>query len=241
MKRIFSLIVCAVFATSVIAQNTVVNDKNAVVRNVSGFHAIQISHGIDLYLAQGNNEGVAISATNEKYRSNIKTEVIDGVLKIFYDDAGTNVHISWNGNRQMKAYVTVKDITMLGASGGSDVYIQGQLHASNLDLRLSGGSDFSGAVDISKLIVNASGGSDVKISGKAASLSVDANGGSDFHGYDLSSDNCDVDASGGSDVYVTVNKEMNVSASGGSDVSYKGNGVIRNSSASGGSGVKKRG
>ena len=37
-----------------------------------------------------------------------------------------------------------------------------------------------------------------------------------------------MDASGGSDVFITVNKELNVNSSGGSDVFYKGNGAIRN-------------
>ena len=232
---------CVAFAITAIAQNnTVVNDKNAEVRNVTSFHAVEISHGIDLYITQGPTEGVAISASNDKYRSNIKTQVVNGVLKIFYDDAGTMVHFNWN-NRQMKAYVTIKDIDALSASGGSDVYVQGVLQASSLSIDLSGGSDLNGQLQATTFKVVATGGSDVKISGKAGSLSVEASGGSDFKGYDFITDNCDIDASGGSDVYISVNKEMNVKASGGSDVFYKGTAVINSTEASGGSGVKRRG
>lgn len=238
MKKIVTLIACAVFALTALAQNTVVNDKNAEVRNVSGFHGVKISGGIDLYITQGPSEAVAVSVNDVKYRNNIKTEIENGILRIYYD-AGMGIHINFGGARNMKAYVTIKDISELQASGGSDIYVEGSLQSPSLNLRVSGGSDFHGQIDAGTFIVKQTGGSDVKISGKAGSLNVDASGGSDFIGYDLTSDNCDIEASGGSDVYITVNKEMNVRASGGSDVSYKGNGVIKNYNASGSSDVHK--
>lgn len=240
MKKIIFFIFCALAATVVIAQNTVVTDKNAEVRKASGFHGVHIASGIDLYISQGSNEGVAVSANEPKYRDNIKVEVENGILKIYYD-GGMGLHFSFGNAKNMKAYVTIKDISELGASGGSDVYVQGSLQSSNLNLHLSGGSDFHGKVDAGIISVKASGGSDVKISGTAANATVDVNGGSDFIGYDLISETCSIEASGGSDVYITVNKEMNVHASGGSDVSYKGNGVIKNYSTSGSSDVHKKG
>ncbi len=241
MKKIIFFFVCADLATAAIAQNTVVNDKNAEVRQVAGFHGVRISSGIDLYITQGSTEGVAVSSSDVKYRNNIKTEIENGVLKIYYD-AGMGVHVNWGwSDKHMKAYVTVKDITELQASGGSDVYVEGTLQSATLDLHLSGGSDFHGQVNTGAFTVKQTGGSDVKISGKASSISVDASGGSDFVGYDFVTDNCDIDASGGSDIYITVNKEMNVKASGGSDVSYKGSGIIRNYSSSGSSDVHKKG
>jgi len=229
----------AVLIIPVLAQNNpVVNDKNAQVRQVSSFHGVRISNGIDLYITQGSTEGVAVSASSTEYRDKIKTEVENGVLRIYYDE-GFGIHMGW-GDKKMKAYVTVKNIDELQASGGSDVYVEGSLQASALNLHLSGGSDFHGRVDAGTFTVRQSGGSDVKISGKAASISIDASGGSDFIGYDMATDNCDIDASGGSDVYITVNKEMNVRASGGSDVSYKGNGVIKNYNASGSSDITRK-
>jgi len=46
--------------------------------------AIQVSHAINLYLTQSNEEAVAVSAKDTKYRERIRTEVKDGVLKIWY-------------------------------------------------------------------------------------------------------------------------------------------------------------
>ncbi len=50
-KLLFSLLVTGLITTAS-AQKTI-NDPNAEKRNVSGFHAIEVGGGIDLYLSQG--------------------------------------------------------------------------------------------------------------------------------------------------------------------------------------------
>jgi len=92
MKKIFSLILFTSFIIAASAQKTI-NDANAEKRNVSGFHAIEVSGGIDLYLSQGD-EAVAVSASKDEYRAKIKTEVKDGVLKIWFDWK-SNLRIDW--------------------------------------------------------------------------------------------------------------------------------------------------
>jgi hypothetical protein len=221
-KLLFSLLVTG-FITNASAQK-MINDANAQKRNVAGFHAIEVSGGIDLYLSQGE-EAVAVSAAKTEYRDKIITEVKDGVLKIWFDWKHSS-KFDW-GNHKMKAYVSFKNIDRLEGSGGSDISIDGSIKVSKLAMEISGGSDFDGKVETGELEIHASGGSDVRISGKAERLTIDASGGSDFKGYDLASDICNVEASGGSDVQVTVNKELSANASGGSDVYYKGTGLIR--------------
>jgi hypothetical protein len=232
-KLLFSLLVTGLVTTAS-AQKTI-NDANAEKRNVSAFHAIEVSGGIDLYLSQGE-EAVAVSASKNEYRAKIKTEVKDGVLKIWYE-WNSNLRFDWS-NHKLKAYVSFKDIDRLEGSGGSDISIDGSIKVAKLVMEVSGGSDFDGKVETEELKIHASGGSDVDISGKAARLTIDASGGSDFKGYDLASDICNVEASGGSDIHVTVNKELSANASGGSDVYYKGTGMIRDLKTSGSS-IKK--
>jgi hypothetical protein len=221
-KLLFSLLATGLITTAS-AQKTI-NDANAEKRNVSGFHAIEVGGGIDLYLSQGE-EAVAVSASKNEYRARIKTEVKNGVLKIWYE-WNSNLRFDWS-NHKLKAYVSFKDIDRLEGSGGSDISIDGSIKVAKLAMEISGGSDFDGKVETGELTIQASGGSDVRISGKVDRLSIDASGGSDFKGYDLASDICNVEASGGSDVQVTVNKELSANASGGSDVYYKGTGLIR--------------
>jgi hypothetical protein len=240
MKRISLLLYMMVaVATISYSQDKIIQDQNAEKRSVSGFHTIRVEDGVDLYLTQDGTEAVAVSAAKAEYRDRIKTTVENGVLRIYFDQQ-SGVNIMWR-NRQLRAYVSVKTLKALRASGGSDVYIQsGGLTADEFSMRISGGSDFSGSITCNNLEVDASGGSDAKMSGKVVNLKISASGGSDFLGYDLICENVYVSASGGSDAKITVTKELGVEASGGSDVDYRGNAVIKYKNSSGGSSVSKR-
>ena len=221
------------FAT---AQNTIINDANAEKRNVPGFNGINVSSAIDIYLTQGNEDGIVVSASETKYRDRIKTEVKDGILTIWYDSNG----LHWaTGNKKMKAYISFKNINKLSASGASDVIINGTLKASDLDIRLSGASDMKGTLEIGKLTANISGASDMTVNGKVGTLQIDANGASDLKNYDLVVQNCEAQASGASDIKITVEGEVNATASGASDIYIKGNGVIKKMNKSGASTIKK--
>jgi hypothetical protein len=236
MKKILLSILTAVAVFTTTAQT--IKDANAEKRNVSGFHAIDVGGGIDLYLTQGD-EAVAVSASETKYRDRIKTEVVNGVLKIKYEYDKT-LNISFNTTRKnLKAYVSCRNLDKLHAGGGSDVKVEGVFKVAKLDLGISGGSDFDGKLEIGDLKADASGGSDINIAGSATSIAIEASGGSDFKGFNFVVDNCTVEASGGSDVSITANKEINAETSGGSDVRYKGNAVIRNIRTSGGGSIKK--
>jgi hypothetical protein len=238
MKKIFILALLVTAACSVGAQKTVY-DPNVEVRSAGSFHTVKVSGGIDLYLSAGE-EAVAVSAKDLAYRAHIKTEVRDGVLMIWYEwKDGRNILVG--SNKQLKAYVSYKTLKALSASGGSDVIVDGWIKSSKLDVNVSGGSDFKGAVEVDDLKVNASGGSDVAISGKAETVEVDASGGSDFNGFDLSAQTVNISASGGSDAEIAVSKDITARASGGSDIRYRGTATVTNTNTSGSSSVKKVG
>ena len=219
-----------------IGQEKTYYEPNAEKREVGSFKSIRVGDGIDLYIIQGEEEGVVVSATEITQRDKMRTVVENGELKIFIGTGGFN----WKG-RKFKAYVSVKTLNKLRASGGADIIVQGELKLDNLQLVLTGGSDFTGQVAVTDLTVDQSGGSDMHIKGSVVNLRVNASGGSDFKGGDLIAEYAIIDTSGGSDATLTVNKEMAAEASGGSDVNYKGNPVIKYKSATGGGSVTKRG
>ena len=223
---------------TILAQKTI-RDANAQNRNgLKNFNSIQVSSGIDLYLTQSPEEAVAVSASTEEYRNKIITEVVDGVLKIYYEKKN-----GWNwslhgGNKKLKAYVSVKNLDRLSASGGSDVSLETAIRSNRLSISLSGGSDLKGEIQCDEFSLSASGGSDANIKGKTSQAKINASGGSDVNGYALITDVCKVVSSGGSDVSITANKQMDANASGGSDIRYKGNATVT-TSKSGGSGIRK--
>lgn len=219
------------------AQNTVIRDANAEARNVGGFHAIEVSNGINLILNQGSTEAVAVSASSPEIRSRIKTVVSNGKLKIYFDNEG---YKNTNVKKELRAYVSFKNLDDLDANSGADVVTDGNITVNELNITLSSGADFDGSVTATKLSVDQSSGSDMDIKGKVGELKVSASSGSDFSGYGLVSETCKAHASSGSDIEITVNKELQADASSGGDIGYKGNAVITNVSNSSGGKIKKQ-
>jgi hypothetical protein len=217
-----------------------VKAPNVQKRVVGPFHAIHVSNAIDLVLKQGNEDGVAVSAMDVALRDRIITRVENGVLLIYFETKGFHMNWVWT-DRKIKAFVSFKMLDELTASGSSDMYVDGSIQSDNLKIDLSGSSDFKGAVKVGQLGLSQSGSSDVKIQGSATNLRIGLSGASDVKGYDLVVDNCTIDASGSSDVYITVNKELRVAASGSSDVHYKGEAEVVNVRSSGSSSVSKKG
>lgn len=221
------------------AQNLmVVNDKNAEERKVGSFHGIRVSNAFDVIIQQGNEEAVVVSASEEKHRNRIRVEVKDGILRIWYDNDG--FRISWNENRKLRAYISVKNLDLLDVSGACDVKIDGQLKGDKLRMDLSGASSVKGELIYNEVKVEQSGASDANLSGRVQNLSIGLSGASDFKGFELVADYCKTNASGASDVKITVNKDLKINASGASDVDYKGNATISSFSTSGSSSVRKR-
>jgi Putative auto-transporter adhesin, head GIN domain len=238
MKTLFLLLAVVAAGIQLQAQQTI-NDPNAQVRNVKGFHAIKVSNAIDLYLSQSNDEVVVVSAADVKFRDRMRTVVENGVLKIWLDQDDWN-WLKNTGNKKMKAYVSFKALDRLIASGACDVRVTGVIKSDKLTILMSGASNFKGEVDVESLKIVQSGASDATIKGKANTLEAEASGASDLKGYELQTQNCKAHASGASDLQISVSKELNAQASGSSDIFYKGEPVIKEKRSSGSSSVSKR-
>jgi hypothetical protein len=239
MKKIFLLF--AVVTTLYANAQLTINDPNAEVRDAKNFHAISVSNAFDVFITQGNEETVAVSASEEKYKEGIKVEVVNGVLKISFDGDKKFWRAFKGSKMKLKAYISFKNIDKLAVSGACDVRIQGNINADDLKLNFSGASDLKeGTINAKKLTVDINGASDIKISGSATQLDVDISGASDFKGFDFATDYCNIKASGASSINITVNKELSAHATGASDVKYRGDGLIREIRTSGASNVSKR-
>ena len=236
MKKFLLAAVILVFAGGLFAQT--IKDENAEARVAKNFHSLKVSNAFDVYLTQGNEEELAVSASDKKYISAIKTEVKDGELRITIDgDVGR-----WNsGKMKLKAYVSFKNLDKLHVSGACDIHIMGVLKSDELIVEMSGASDIKGKIEVKKLDAKLSGASDMKISGSSGDLKLEVNGASDFKGFDFAVDYCYAEASGASDIQITVNKELAAKATGASDIHYRGEGRVRELRANTASSVRKTG
>lgn len=239
MKKIAVLLMSVLFSALLFAQKTI-NDPNAEARNVGSFHAIKVSNAFEVYISQGNEDALAISASSAEYKQKIITEVKNGELIIRFDE-DKKFWKGWNSSKhKLKAYISIKKIDRLHVSGACNVYFEDGLSAEGLTVDLSGASDIKGKIEAKTLKVDISGASRASISGNAATLAIEASGASDFKGYDLVTNYCDAKASGASSVNITVNKELNANASGASSVRFKGEGLIRDIKTSGASNVTRK-
>ena len=236
----FKLLAFALLLTAFSMAQRKINDPNAEVRNVKGFHAVKVSTGIQLILTQGNTEAVAVSATTDDHRDKIKTVVEDGVLKIYYDSDSWKFW-KYGENKKLKAYVSVINLDGLDASAGANVKIEGTINSNNLAVDASSGAVLSGNLNVTKLSIDQSSGAVINLSGSVKDLTVDGSSGSVLHAYELAAENCEVDLSSGCGVQVTVKKELSVDASSGAYVNYKGEGVIKDIKTSSGGNVARKG
>lgn len=234
MKKYFLSIWTILIFIGATAQKTFVNDANAEIRTITGsFNKVIVSGGIDLFLSQYDSEAIAVSASTDEHKKNIKTVVDNNTLKIYYEGSKP-----WNsGNKKLKVYVSFKTLSKIQASGACDVQVAGFITVPSLILILNGSCDFKGAVKVDSLTMELNGASDARISGTSDLVTIHSNGASDLNGYELVTDVCNAKASGASDINITVNKELNAHASGSSDIHYKGNAVIREMQSSGASSV----
>ena len=258
-KLLFAILLLVGFALNAQEKTAIVYDENAQVRKVPSFTAISVSSAIYLYLTQSNKNEVAVSATNDEIRDHIITEVVGGTLIIRLGDKGT--WFSWRklGNYKTKAYVSIKDIDALTASGASTVHLINTIESPKMRIKLSGASDFKGNIKAGVLMYQLTGASDYKgqitansidIDGSGASsielignvddLAIEVSGASSAKLYNLTAKGAILHASGASNIGVTVTEILRANSSGASDINYKGNPNVKQSSTSGASNIRRR-
>jgi len=240
MRKLVFFLFISFASVNVFAQKKI-EDANAQVRKVSGFHAIKVSHGIVVYLTQGDEEVVAVSSNDIEYRNRIRTVVENGILKISFDNDDWRF---WKnvGNKKLRAYVSAKNIDGIYSSSGSTVRIEGVIKSGDIRLDASSGATINGKIEAQSMDVDQSSGSTMNISGViSGTLKIEGSSGSTFDSYDLTVENCDAETSSGARVKVTVNKELSVDASSGGNIHFKGNGLIRDVRTSSGGSVTRKG
>jgi hypothetical protein len=239
MKKLFTGIIAIIATINIQAQDVKYNDLNAEVRNVTGFTGVSVTSGIEMILTQGSSEAVAVSAASAKHRDRIKTEIKDGVLKIFYD-AGKE-KMNWNNkkNTKLKVYVSAVTLRSISVSSGATLEIQGAVKANDMALDLSSGSLFKGEINAREMKVEQGSGAEAKLSGSAQDLSLAVNSGGNFKGYNFVVSKCNAKVSSGGSIEITVNTELEAKASSGGSVQYKGSCAVKKTTSSGGAVVSK--
>lgn len=250
----------AIGLNAVAQKSGLIYDAHAQKRSVPAFNAIKVSSAIDLYLTQSNVNEVAVSASEDEIRDQIVTEVIGGTLIIRLGESGS--WFSWKkwGNYQTKAYVSIKEINALSASGASNVRIVGTLESPKMRIKMSGASDLKNAnlnigtllmevsgashfkanTQSSNITIDCSGASNVELAGNADDLAIECSGASDAKLYNLFVKGATISSSGASNVTVNASQLLKMTASGASNIHYKGTARVTQSNSSGASNIRHK-
>ena len=258
-KIIFLACIFMAFVAQTQTKMGVIYDENVQVRKLPNFTSIRVSNAIELYISQSDKTEVAVSAKSDEYRNRIITEVSGGTLIIRMENNYSRWWKWGNEDYRIKAYVSVKDLYAINASGATNIRIVNGLSSEKLKINLEGASDLKGDIKAGTLLADLSGASSFKgtvqanafsmkgsgacafeVSGSGDDLILDVSGASSVKMYDYLVKGASVDASGASSVKINVSGILKLHATGASSIDYKGAAAIKDMQSSGASSVRHR-
>jgi hypothetical protein len=188
-------------------------------RQVSDFHAVEFSGSGNAVITQGDTEGITIEA-DDNILPHIRTEVVDGVLKVGFKPTDKNGYIP---SKEIVYTVHVIKMKKISTSGAVDVSMDG-LTTGDMFLNLSG----AGSINLDHLTADsvttdASGAGDITLSGKTQRQDVKLSGAGKYHAENLESSKATLNGSGSVDAILWVHDKLTVDISGSGKVEYYGN------------------
>lgn len=221
------------------AQEKLVSDPNAVVRQVGGFEGVSVSGAIELYVSQGETK-VAVSAADKALTDDIITEVKGGILYIRFKSRKSWWSDQWNTTgKKFRAYVSAPEFRKIALAGSGSIHIEGTLKAADLAVDLAGSGNINGNVAADRLSISQSGSGNTRLTGKVNTAEFECSGSGNIVCGDLVADKIDVQIAGSGNAEVNVNKELSASISGSGNVRYRGNGALVNASTAGSGKIRK--
>jgi hypothetical protein len=223
MKKIvlFSLVIF-VFATGCreIAGRRVKGSGHIITENrtATGFNSIDVSGAIDVYVKQDSTTSVKVEA-DDNILEYIEVHTEGSTLEIY-----TENNINLRPTNKIKVYISNPQYKEIQVSGASSVRCENEITSADaLDVGLSGASEGSLELNAPKVSVNLTGASNASVKGKTKDFEGSVSGASEIRGFDLLSENANVDASGASHIEIYASVKIDGQASGASSVNYKGN------------------
>ncbi len=192
-------------------------------RKVNSFSALEVSGPLEIILTESDRSSVTVEARSG-YLDDIVTHVENGTLHIHLRKGHHN-----NIEGPLKVYVKANKLERIEASGAVKVYATNTLRMRDLDLNLSGATQFSADLRIESLEANISGASSLKLSGNAEQYEIEMSGASKIRAFDLPVKEGRLNMSGASHAEVHVHGLLAVEASGASSVVYDGDPQIKRS------------
>lgn len=204
--------------------------QQSEVRTIGSFSGIKAGEAVDVYLKKGDKESIKVETTGNM--SNVLTEISGTYLKIHMRDGRYK-------NQSVKVYVTYVKLDRIHASSAANIFSEGTISASTLDLSTSSAASIEIAIEAGAVGVEASSAGDIVLEGKAKSLQLDVSSAGEVDAYNLECEVVNANASSAGSAKIFVSKELEARASSGGSIRYRGNPTRTNTDSSSGGSVKK--
>jgi hypothetical protein len=201
-------------------------------RDIPEFNGISVSAGIDVYITQAGEENVKV-ATDENLLDVVKTEVKDGILKIY---ASKNIRRA----ASKKVYVDYVNLNKIKVSSAGDLKGENTLNTDNLEIGLSSAGDLKLDVIAQKIYIDISSSGNGNLSGKTDYLKASLSSAGDLNAFDLEARVGDISVSSAGDARVFITEEASFSCSSAGDIVYRGDPRINQMSTSSAGSIRKK-
>ena len=187
-------------------------------REVSDFHAVEVSYPADVFISQGSSESLKIEA-EDNVLPGLQTQVRNNTLEIFYKEDGKKVV---RPTKPVKITIVVKDLDRVDFESAGKLDITG-INTDSFDVSVSGAGDLKIKDLTAKALgVNLSGAGSMSADGTADDLDLNISGFGSFDGKDLNSKTASVMLSGAGSASVRATDTLDTEISGAGSVSYYG-------------------
>lgn len=186
-------------------------------RSTSSFNDLSLSIPADVYIYQGNDEGITIEA-QDNILDVIRTDVKHDELEIRFDNG-----IIAKRYERIKVFITTNDLSMIRISGSGNVYNETPIVTDELNIKISGSGNVE-LRDIDAPLVEArvSGSGKVNLSGFCAEQNLDISGSGDIYAFGLLSETVRINISGSGKSEISASEYIDATISGSGKVYYKG-------------------
>jgi hypothetical protein len=189
-------------------------------RPVTGFTSVSLAAPIKVLLTQADTDSVTLEG-DEAALAALETVVENGSLKIRKRSRSTGVSV-----KNVKAFVTAKNIEGLSISGSGDISAP-TLRSANLKIAIGGSGDVRiGTLTSTQVTVEVGGSGDVTLGGKAETFSTSIAGSGALRAGKLESRQAKVSIAGSGDVTVWATGALDVTIAGSGDVRYYGDPAV---------------
>ncbi len=212
-------------------------------RDVSSFHAVDVSGSADVILTQGEGESLSIEC-DDNLLPHIRSTVSDGVLRLRFENG------SWSPSERTVYRIGIEDVESVRLRGSVSLVSSG-LEGRDVDLHISGSgsahieslrseaTDFTtsgsgdlrlGSIETGSLHIGVSGSGEVTVgSGTVGRMDASTSGSSDLDMPGVQVQSASVRISGSGTAMLWVEDDLSARISGSGEVGYRGQPAISTS------------